>query len=101
MEVTIRQKASFIQRENKAHVTHKFYLTGKGQEKTDDNVLKISVAFCLTYTTQEASFDNDFFEVFKKLVLPVNSWPYFREFVQSMTQRMNIPPLTLPLIKTA
>jgi hypothetical protein len=29
----------------------------------------------------------------------LNSWPYFREFVQSMIARMNLPPLTLPLYR--
>lgn len=29
----------------------------------------------------------------------LNSWPYWREFVQSSTVRMNLPPLTLPLFR--
>lgn len=28
-----------------------------------------------------------------------NCWPYFREFVQSSITRMNLPPLTLPLLR--
>jgi preprotein translocase subunit SecB len=28
-----------------------------------------------------------------------NAWPYWREFVQSMTARTNLPPLTLPLFR--
>jgi hypothetical protein len=28
-----------------------------------------------------------------------NCWPYFREFVQSAVARMNLPPLTLPLLR--
>jgi hypothetical protein len=30
-----------------------------------------------------------------------NAWPYWREFAQSMTARMNLPPLTLPLFRIA
>jgi len=30
-----------------------------------------------------------------------NAWPYWREFVQNMTARMNLPPLTLPLFRVA
>jgi len=29
-----------------------------------------------------------------------NAWPYFREFVQSMTTRMNVPPIVLPLFRS-
>ncbi|MCL5669760.1 MAG: hypothetical protein M1423_00425 [Acidobacteria bacterium] len=28
-----------------------------------------------------------------------NAWPYWREFVQSMTARAGLPPLTLPLFR--
>lgn len=28
-----------------------------------------------------------------------NAWPYFREFVQTTTQRMNLPPLILPVYR--
>lgn len=28
-----------------------------------------------------------------------NCWPYFREYVQSTVTRMNLPPLTLPLLR--
>jgi preprotein translocase subunit SecB len=30
-----------------------------------------------------------------------NAWPYWREYVQSMTVRMGLPPLTLPVITGA
>jgi hypothetical protein len=29
-----------------------------------------------------------------------NVWPYWREFVQSMTTRMGLPALTIPLVRT-
>lgn len=49
--------------------------------------------------TQENPLTIDFWTIYAKLNLRVNTWPYFREFVQSMTQRMNVPSLTLPLFK--
>ncbi len=30
-----------------------------------------------------------------------NVWPYWREFIQSMVARMNLPPLILPLFRLA
>ncbi len=36
---------------------------------------------------------------FSKTNAMLNSWPYWREFVQSVVARMNLPPLTLPLFR--
>jgi len=96
--VSVLDKVSYEQHENILHVTHKYYLTAKKPEMGKDFAIKISTIYCLDYDS-EYQVEEDFFEVFKHINLPVNSWPYFREFVQSMTQRLNIPPLTLPLIR--
>ena len=50
--------------------------------------------------SQEKPLSVDFWEIFTQRNLRVNTWPYFREFVQNMTQRANVPPLTLPLFKS-
>ena len=100
LKVSIKDKVDKHQSDNKVVVTHKFFLNAKPSEEEKDFVIKISVAFCLVYTSS-SPLEDDFFDVFKEMSLPVNSWPYFREFIQSMTQRMNIPPLTLPLVKRA
>lgn len=59
--------------------------------------ISLQCTFRLTYYSQE-ELTLDFLEIFMKRNVPLNAWPYFREFVQNMTQRMNIPPLVLPLI---
>jgi preprotein translocase subunit SecB len=41
----------------------------------------------------------DYFGVFVQVNLPVNTWPYFREFVHSTVSRMGLPPVVLPLVK--
>ena len=41
----------------------------------------------------------DYFAIFARVNLPVNTWPYFREFVHSMISRMGLPPVVLPLVK--
>ena len=99
LEVSIRERASYTRQYEEIRINHSFYLTCKYPEMKKDFVIKISATFCLLYTT-DPDFDDDFFDVFKEITLPIVSWPYFREFVQSMTQRMGIPPLTLPLIKS-
>jgi preprotein translocase subunit SecB len=98
LKVAVKDKASHIQQENKLIVTHKYDLNVKTPETKRGFALKISICFVLIFHT-EVSISKDFFDVFQKINLPLNSWPYFREFVQNMTQRMNIPPLTLPFVK--
>lgn len=39
------------------------------------------------------------FGAFAKTNTLIHVWPYFREFVQSMTARMGLPPLPLPLFR--
>jgi preprotein translocase subunit SecB len=46
----------------------------------------------------KAELPEEFWEIYLNTTLPLIVFPYFREFVQSTTQRMNIPPLTLPIL---
>jgi len=41
----------------------------------------------------------EFFEVFNEISLPLQTFPYFRELVNSIVSRMGLPPLILPLRK--
>ena len=65
---------------------------------SDKKLLSIECNFCLNFSSKKV-FSGDFFEIFKDVNLPINSWPFFREFIFNTTSRMNIPPLTIPLIK--
>lgn len=46
----------------------------------------------------ESKFPSPFWNIYKSATLPLKIWPYFRELVQNITSRMNIPPLTLPIL---
>lgn len=41
----------------------------------------------------------EFFELYNKYSLPLQTFPYFRELVNSMISRMGLPSLVLPLRK--
>lgn len=94
----VKDTASYVQNDNRVKVTQKYNLRVVDREREKEFPLKMSCVFSLTFTT-EIPFTKKFFDVFRRLNLPLNSWPYFREFVQNMTQRMNIPPLTLPFVR--
>ena len=78
-------------------ITHIYKLMVKNPENRK-KILGINVTYKLSYHCKE-KFPEDFFDLFKDVNLPINTWPFFREFVSNITSRMNIPPLTLPLLK--
>jgi len=61
----------------------------------------IAAVFGVTFRSLEASFSDDAGGEFGKTVGVHIVWPYWREFVQSMTSRMSLPPLRIPLVNAA
>jgi len=98
LEVSIKDRSTFTHDGDKVKVAHKFFLKATHPERRKEQLIKITATYCLIYSA-DSSFDDKFFKVFKDTTLPLNSWPYFREFAQSTTNRMSIPPIILPLIK--
>lgn len=98
MSVKIRDRARFeVDAEGLARVYIKYTITvqADGKEKA---AVRIDLKYAISFHS-EYEFSADFFDVYKKVSLPVKIWPFVREFVHSLTSRMNIAPLTLPLMK--
>lgn len=55
----------------------------------------------LSYTLQNDAITADEIRAFAQVNAVMNAWPYWREFVQSTTSRLGLPPLTLPLITSS
>ncbi len=82
---------------------------GKSPDKL---VMKIEASFCASYVMKFPPItpipDEDDLESFLvrfeylTTINPIsNTWPYWREFVQSMSTRMGFPALTVPLLEIA
>lgn len=84
--------------ENAIHVIDTFKLRVL-EEDQETQFVEIQVSFRLAFSCK-VTVSKEFFDIYKQFSLKLNTWPYFREFVQNMTARMNIPPLTLPLFKS-
>lgn len=76
---------------------HRYDLTIK-QGESEKVYVKISCMFVTDYRSEKKMTD-ELFDIFKKVNLPLNTWPYFREFVQSSTVRIGLPPLVLPVFQ--
>lgn len=69
----------------------------------DEIVFEVNFNYILEYSLSSEDNLNDiedeYIETFLKHNLPINIWPYAREFVSSMTTRMGYPPLFIPMHK--
>lgn len=96
LKININDKSSYTETEDGFVVEDKFSLSSLNKDRKI--ALKIECTYILSFTSS-CKITQDFFDVYKEISLPLNVWPFFREIVNSMTSRMNIPPLTLPLLK--
>jgi hypothetical protein len=78
-------------------------------EAPDKLVMKIEASFCTSYfqnflPDDPPLEDQELVEMihYGFTLNPIsNAWPYWREFVQSMSNRMGFPALTVPLLEIA
>ena len=69
-------------------------------------VMKIEASFCTSFVKKPDIFIPDdvdsllTYAEYLGTINPIsNAWPYWREFVQSMSARMGFPALTVPLLE--
>jgi hypothetical protein len=69
-------------------------------------IMKIEASFCTSYVEKTQPDYDDSPEnllTYVEYVMTINpisdAWPYWREFVQSMSARMGFPALTVPLLE--
>lgn len=98
MKTIIDDKRTFEIKENgDVLFMHSFDLINTTSTKKE-YAIKLNCLYALVFRSS-MQLDNDFWEIFSAVNLHINTWPYFREFVQSATQRMSVYPITLPLLK--
>lgn len=98
MKIIINDKRNYEIKENGDVIfLHSFELINTIKSKKDYGI-KIICSYSLCFRSK-IELTCDFWDIFSAVNLHINTWPYFREFVQNTTQRMSIHPLTLPLIK--
>ncbi len=75
-------------------------ITGHPKDDEDASIIMIEAKYNIDYLLKDRTglTDKDL-NTFCEMKAVYNAWPYFREFVQNMTGRMDIPSLLLPLLK--
>jgi hypothetical protein len=91
--VDTSESAKFELQDGLVVIGHSYSLVSRRKRKA---LLSIKADYVLAFQTSE-EFTEEFFELFREVALPMYTWPYFREFVASMTERMDLPKLQLGL----
>ncbi len=93
---------SIDQERKKLVVRASLMVSGKGASSSDaavDEQLHIETEFVLIYAIESfEGITGESAKAFGRLNGIHNVWPYWREYVQSTTVRLGLPPLTLPPI---
>ncbi len=74
---------------------------GTSVEGEEKKALLFDVLYAVQYvvTDPDRTIDEHTFEVFCKTNAVYNSYPYYREYVQSTCARMGIPPIVMSFLK--
>lgn len=98
VELEVAEEASYTPVDEGFEVFHRYLLLAKDAQQPSELLGRIEAEFGLRFKSVQP-ISQPYFEIFRHFNLPVNTWPYWRELVQSMTARMGWPPITLPLLK--
>ena len=95
-EVSIQGKSSFNNGQGTVRVAHIYEVHVHDADDPDKIFLELEVQFAVDYRSQ-LSMTPALFMTFKDLNLPLNTWPYLREYLASTMTRCNWVPFTLPV----
>ena len=59
------------------------------------HLIDIKASLLVEYSSNQ-EISEEIFEIFREVNVPVNTWPYFREFVHNCLVKMGYPRLVLP-----
>lgn len=102
LEVNIEHQSIGQIRADLLDVDLTFRLVAVRNEEQNPPALEIRSVFRLTYGLPKAfQASQQEIQAFSVTNSMLNSWPYWREVVQSTVTRMGLPPLVLPLYRIA
>lgn len=93
----VRESSRYENREDHVIMIHELTFLGTYKDEAEPAV-SIRAEFEVRYATAERMTD-DIFTEFRRRNLPLNSWPYFREFVHAALARTGWPVFVLPVYK--
>jgi len=99
IDISLETNTSFKLEESKKGATFIVNNNLVGKNKNEDsNVIDIKTTYELYFISSE-EINNEFLSIYSEISLPLNIFPYFREFMQNLTIRSGISPIVLPLAR--
>jgi preprotein translocase subunit SecB len=97
-EVTATTECQVEEKEKELFVVVHLHWASKNSK--DDLLSKISADYFLAYQLDDIKgLTEEHYKLFSDFSGVYHVWPFWREFVQSMTARMQLPPLTLEVLR--
>lgn len=94
---SVEQTSRFVNEDGHVVLFHELTFSGKYEDE-DESAVVIRAEFEVRYSTAER-MTKEMFSEFRQRNLPLNTWPYFREFVHAALARAGWPVLVLPVYK--
>lgn len=100
LAMSVNVETQVDKEEKVVSVRPRFVVSAKYEEADDEELVRIEAQFVLRYRVPSfESLKKANIDAFGELNGLYNAWPYWREFVQSTTVRMGLPPLTVPVYR--
>lgn len=100
IKINIKEETSYkVKKGNIYNLFQKYKLDARGHN-SKSKFINIEIGL-IVKVESNSKITEEFFDIYKEISLHLNTWPYFREYVNQATARMNIPPLTLPFFKVS
>lgn len=98
LNVNVRTESK--EQEQIIQVFPRFALIGRDGHDDAEEMLRVEAMFVAVYHVPDfVGIGQENIDAFGQMNGIYNVWPYWREFVQSMTVRMGLPPLTVPVFQ--
>jgi preprotein translocase subunit SecB len=98
VDLNTNERAEFKMRDSSTCIVQHHYELSMTYTGEKDRLLEVECTFEVGLRVA-SPMTKDYSDIFARVNLPVNTWPYFREFVHSTISRMGLPPVVLPLVK--
>ena len=99
IKLVIKESSKFELKEGLLIVRYKSSLKGINEETKDASIIANTIHEISYCTSGEKEITDEFLNKFSTFSTSMIIWPYFREYVQNMVSRSQMPPLILPLKK--
>jgi hypothetical protein len=97
----VHVETHFDKANSRVEVYPRFMLVVQKEGGSPEEVfVRVEARYAISYALEsDEGLTRKNFDAFGHRNAVYNVWPYWREFVQSMTSRMALPPLTLPVFR--